>query len=74
MSDLDQFEDALGQFLIYLMALERKEIDRTLYLAVPEPFYESFFDDSFFLEVIVRYHVKMVIFNFQTDKIVKWIK
>jgi hypothetical protein len=71
---LDQFEDALGQFLIYLVALEKKEADRTLYLAVPEPFYESFFGDPFFLDVAKRFDVRMVVFNFKTETIVKWIK
>lgn len=49
MSDLDQFEDALGQFLVYLFALTKKEPDRVLFLAVPALFYETFFDDPFLL-------------------------
>jgi hypothetical protein len=73
-SDLDQFEDALGQFLIYLVALEIRESDRSLYLAVPEPFYESFFDDPFFLDVAKRFNVSMVVFNYKTQTIVKWTK
>ena len=72
-SDLDQFEDALGQFLIYLVALERKEADRILYLAIPETFYESFFDDPFFIDVAKRFQVRMVVFNVHTEMIVKWL-
>lgn len=39
-SDLNAFEDAVGQFLVYLFALEKKEPDRVLWLAVPYSFYE----------------------------------
>lgn len=34
-SDVDQFEDALGQYLIYWKALAKLERDRRLFLAVP---------------------------------------
>ena len=43
-SDLDHFEDALGQFLVYLVALEDKEPDRVLYLALPQAFYGLIFE------------------------------
>jgi len=72
-SDLDSFEDALGQFLIYLVALEEKDISRTLFLAVPEAFYERFFDDPFFLRLAQRFGVNMLIFNEEKNIIVQWI-
>ena len=42
-STLDEFEDALGQFLIYKVALETDEPDRQLYLAIPASVYSDFF-------------------------------
>lgn len=72
-SDLYQFEDALGQFLIYLTALKKKEPDRVLYLAVPENFYQNFFDDPFFEEVAEIYTLRLIVFNETTTTIVKWI-
>lgn len=72
-SDLYQFEDALGQFLIYLTALKKKEPDRVLYLAVPENFYQNFFDDPFFEEVAEIYTLRLIVFNEITTTIVKWI-
>lgn len=50
-SDLDQFEDALGQFLICLVVLKEKEPDRLLILAVPLDFYERFLMMQFFLKL-----------------------
>ncbi len=73
-SDLDDFEDALGQFMLYWRALRQKEPDRVLYLAVPEGFYKRFFDDAFFVETAQEFNVKMVIFNEKNAIIKQWIK
>jgi XisH protein len=50
LSDLDQFEDALGQFNVYDFTLKRKEPDRQLWIALPLGFYESFLRILFFLK------------------------
>lgn len=71
-SEVDDFEDALGQFLVYHFALLKKEPDRKLYLAVPKIFYNSFFDDSFFVELAEHYDLKMIIFDEIKQKIELW--
>ncbi len=73
-SDLDDFEDALGQFLIYWKALKMKEPDRILYLAVPSGFYERFFDDAFFVETAKDFDVKMIVYNEGKPQIEQWIR
>lgn len=73
-SDLDEFEDALGQFLIYKLALEKKEPDRELYLAVPLSTFEDFFDDPFFQEVLQRFGVFLIVFDEKEERVDKWIK
>ena len=73
-SDLDAFEDALGQFLIYWRALRQKEPNRILYLAVPSSFYERFFDDVFFVETAQDFNVKMIVYNERKKNIERWIK
>lgn len=72
-SDLDQFEDALGQFLIYLFALKKIEEDRILYLAIPREFYENFFSDPFFVELSAFYKVKIVVYDEEKSIIKEWI-
>ena len=74
LSDLDQFEDAIGQFLIYLFALTKREPDRILFLAIPHLFYESFFDDPFFVELAQHYNLKIAVFDQNQPLILKWIK
>lgn len=73
LSKLDQFEDALGQFLVYRPALNRKEPERTLFLAIPRGFYEDFFDDSYFVEIAELYDLKICIFE-ETQYKLTWKK
>lgn len=72
-SDLDQFEDALGQFLIYLFALKKIDEIRVLYLAMPSEFYENFFSDPFFVELCEFYKVKIIVYDETKISIKKWI-
>ena len=46
-SPITDYHAALGQFLNYRLALEFKEPDRKLYLAVPVAVHEAFFQRSF---------------------------
>ena len=73
-SDIDQFEDAFGQFLIYMVALQKKEPDRTLFLAMPQAFYNRFFDDPFFIDLAKQFQLKMIIFDESNEKILEWKK
>ncbi len=72
MSDLDQFEDALGQFLMYRPALSKLEPTRVLFLAMPKSFYISFFEDIYFQEIAKLYDVKILVFDEVSIKIDQW--
>lgn len=72
LSDLDEFEDALGQFLIYLVALEEIEPNRLLFLAIPVGFYNRFFDDPFFVKIADRFAIRLIVYNEMNQKIVLW--
>lgn len=74
LSDVDEFEDALGQFLLYKLALATKEPDRVLFLAMPRDFYNNLFDDPFFQKVLKIYEVSLVIYNYKEEIIEEWIK
>ncbi|MEI6408561.1 MAG: element excision factor XisH family protein, partial [Bacteroidota bacterium] len=50
-SEVDQFEDALGQFLLYRPALQKNDPERVLWLALPSDFYSNLFEDSYFQEI-----------------------
>ena len=73
-STLDDFEDALGQVIIYKAALLRKEPERVLYLAMPLSAYEDLFDDSFFVGILEQNDVRLIVYNSNQQTIIKWTK
>lgn len=71
-SAINDFHGALGQFLNYRLALEMTEPDRTLYLAVPEDVFNSFFQERFVKSAVKSYDLKLVIYNPTQEEIVEW--
>lgn len=71
-STLDDFENALGQLLIYKVALEQKETDRLLYLALPQTAFDDLFDDSFFVNLLKRYDVRIIVYEKLEKIITQW--
>ncbi len=68
------FYQALGQFLIYRLALSKAEINRELYLAIPQLPFESLEKIELYKEAWKVYSVNFLIFDDQTKSILKWIK
>jgi hypothetical protein len=71
-SEVDQFEDALGQFLLYRPALQKNDPERVLWLALPSDFYSNLFEDSYFQEIALLYDLKMIVYDEIGQKIVAW--
>jgi hypothetical protein len=67
-----EFNGALGQFLKYQLALEEEEPDRKLYLAVPFDVYRAFFSLELIRLLIQRYQVCLIVYEPETEEIVKW--
>jgi XisH protein len=73
-SDISEFHTALGQYLNYCQALEEKEADRVLYLAIPIETYQDFFQLSFVQRAVQRSEVKLIIYDPKYEEIRLWIK
>ncbi|MCC5623954.1 XisH family protein [Nostoc sp. CHAB 5715] len=73
-SDISEFHTALGQYLNYCQAIEEKEADRVLYLAVPIETYQDFFQLSFVQRTLQRYQIKLIIYDPKHEEIRLWIK
>lgn len=71
-STITDFHAALGQFLNYRLALQIREPERILYLAVPIDTFESFFQEIFIQEAVKLYQVKLAIYNPIQEIIVVW--
>ncbi|WP_416671399.1 element excision factor XisH family protein [Egbenema bharatensis] len=71
-SAISEFHTALGQFINYRGALRREEPDRVLYLAVPDLTYNSFFQLDFPASMLEENKVKLIVYDIQLEKIVRW--
>ena len=60
--------------MIYLIVLEENDPERHLFLAIPETFYRSFFDDEFFVRVTQRLQIPILTYDEEHESIVQWIK
>jgi hypothetical protein len=73
-SDLQDFDQAIGQFLRYRSALQREEPDRKLYLAIPMVFYDRFFQDRFFVDLLEEADISVIVYDHINANINKWIQ
>jgi hypothetical protein len=72
-SDISEFHRALGQYLNYAQALEDKEPDRLLYLAVPNETYNDFFQLPFIQKSLQRHGINLIIYDPIQEEIKQWI-
>ena len=73
-SDISEFHVALGQYLNYLQALELKDPQRILYLAIPIDTYTEFFQIPFIQASVKRYQINLIVYNPIQEEIQQWIK
>ncbi len=71
-SKITELYAALGQFIIYRIALQKKEANRTLYLAVPSTVYNEFFLLPFIQSVIQINQLCLLIYNIEQEAIDQW--
>jgi XisH protein len=67
------FHVAIGQFINYQVALEDKDPDRRLYLAVPQEVYDSFFQSLLAKAVIQKFQIGLVIYEPESEVITQWL-
>lgn len=73
-SDLQDLDQATGQFLRYRLALDKQEPDRKLYPAIPAIFFDRFFQETFFLELLEVTGISVLIYDEFNPIIKKWIR
>jgi predicted RecB family endonuclease len=72
-SDVTELEKAIGQFIIYRLALRKKEPERQLFLAIELGIYNDFFVNPDVLELIETEDLRVVVFDEINEVIVRWI-
>jgi hypothetical protein len=73
-SDISEFHGALGQYLNYLQALELKDPERILYLAIPIDTYTEFFQIPFIQTSLEKYGLNLIVYEPIKEEIKQWIK
>ena len=73
-SVMQDLEEALGQFRLYLIVMAETDPDRVLYLAVPNRVYEGLFCERFG-QLILRKedNLQLIVFDEEQERIVTWV-
>jgi len=72
-SELEDLKMALGQFVLYRTIMRETEPDRELYLAVRQATFIALFDEPVGRLLLESEHIRLIVFDPQTEVIVKWI-
>ncbi len=71
-SNISEFHTAVGQFINYRVALEERQPERILYLAVPIGVYRKFFMLPFVQTIISRFQIILIIYDPVCEVILEW--
>jgi hypothetical protein len=72
-SPVRDLEQALGQYIMYSQVLERQNLSRSLYLAISRSVFTDFFSEELPQLMIELNNLKLLIFDIDSEEIVKWI-
>ncbi|HEY9821525.1 MAG TPA: element excision factor XisH family protein [Candidatus Sericytochromatia bacterium] len=67
------WENAIGQYILYFKIISKKEPDRTLYLAITEEIYISFFNEDIVQVVLADGVIKIIVVDTIQEVITRWI-
>ena len=72
-SDVKDLEQALGQYILYRQVLNEMGIDRSLYLAISQPIFNSVFTIELGQVLLKNQIIKLIVFDEKSEAIVQWI-
>lgn len=73
-SDVAQFEDAVGQYIVYKIVLAKKDPDRRMVLAVPTIAFDTLLQSDLGRMVREEAKIEVLAFDPQQEVIQKWVK
>ena len=74
LSFLNEFEKAVGQYLIYKQFLDDLFPERVLFLAIAADVFEESFSLPSIKAVVAKQKIKLLFFNPELEEITKWIE
>ncbi len=63
LSEVNDFENAVGQYIVYQSSLKRLEVDRTLYLALRQKTFQDLFSEELVQNVLADKLLKLLVFE-----------
>lgn len=72
-SEIQDLENALGQYVLYQNVLQKIEPDRILYLAIREAVFHKLFEQEVGQILLENKVLRLLTFNPETEVITKWI-
>jgi hypothetical protein len=72
-SPIRDFQEAVGQFVVYRALLAQTEPDRTLFLAVSTRVYDSVLSEPVGQLVAADVRLRILVFDTHQQKVVRWI-
>jgi hypothetical protein len=72
LSEMDDLEKALGQYILYHDVLQRVEPDRILYLAINEAIFVDLFEEPVGTLLIENGRIQLLVFDSQEEVIRRW--
>jgi hypothetical protein len=73
-SELDDLENALGQYGVYRVTLAKRDPGRTLYLALPDEVRALLLDERDFRDILHAFQARLIFFDPQQERILEWIE
>ncbi len=73
-SDMDDLEQAIGQFTLYETVMEKLHPERTLYLAVRQETFTEVFEDDVGKLMLDTRRIRLIIFDEFKAEVIQWIK
>ncbi|MFB2974290.1 element excision factor XisH family protein [Aerosakkonema sp. BLCC-F183] len=72
-SEMNDIENAVGQYFVYRSVLARTEPNRTLYIAVHDRIFIDIFEEAVGRLIIQDYQIPLIVFDPQMEVILRWI-
>ncbi|MCP4371399.1 MAG: XisH protein [Deltaproteobacteria bacterium] len=71
-SAIHEFEQALGQYILYLNFLEEVEPDRKLYIAISDTVHENIFCRKSIQFLIRKNQISLIVVNITREEVIAW--
>ncbi|MEB3281319.1 MAG: XisH family protein [Lyngbya sp.] len=72
-SEVNDLEDALGQYFLYYSVIKRRESERTLYLAIQNKVFLDIFENDLGKLILEDYQIPLIVFSIKEEVILQWI-